>query len=128
AELKKGKALEQRAKRESDRLQTLLNHTLEGVITIDETGIIQNFNAASVRLFGYQPEEIIGQNITQLMPAQHRKNHEHGMSRFLSSEQSTIIGQPIELGSARVFCQIQLWYCLGPGKRSHHSVCSSQIG
>lgn len=97
AELQKGKALEQRAKRESDRLQTLLNHTLEGVITIDETGIIQNFNAASVRLFGYQPEEIIGQNITQLMPSQHRKNHEHGMSRFLSSEKSTIIGQPVEL-------------------------------
>ncbi len=38
AELQKGKALEQRAKRESDRLQTLLNHTLEGVITIDENG------------------------------------------------------------------------------------------
>lgn len=97
AELEKGKALEEKAKRESERLQTLLNHTLEGVITIDETGVIQNFNAASVRLFGYQPEEIIGQNITRLMPAQHRHHHENGMSRFLSTEQSKIIGQPVEL-------------------------------
>ncbi|AFI83628.1 myristoyl transferase [Methylophaga nitratireducenticrescens] len=96
-ELQKGKVLEEQAKRESERLQTLLNHTLEGVITIDETGIIQNFNAASVQLFGYQPEEIIGQNITQLMPVQHREHHEHGMARFLSTEQPTIIGQPVEL-------------------------------
>jgi PAS domain S-box-containing protein len=97
AELSKGKALEEKAKRESERLQTLLNNTLEGVITIDETGVIQNFNVASVRLFGYQPDEIIGQNITRLMPAQHRHNHENGMSRFLSTEQSKIIGQPVEL-------------------------------
>ncbi|MDO8826298.1 ABC transporter substrate-binding protein [Methylophaga sp.] len=97
AELEKGKLLEDKAKRESERLQTLLNHTMEGVITIDETGIIQNFNVASVRLFGYQPEEIIGQNITRLMPAQHRQHHEAGMSRFLSTEQSKIIGQPIQL-------------------------------
>lgn len=97
AELSKGKALEEKAKRESERLQTLLNNTLEGVITIDEAGIIQNFNVASVRLFGYQPDEIIGQNITRLMPAQHRHNHENGMSRFLSTEQSRIIGQPVEL-------------------------------
>jgi PAS domain S-box-containing protein len=97
AELSKGKALEEKAKRESERLQTLLNNTLEGVITIDETGAIQNFNVASVRLFGYQPDEIIGQNITRLMPAQHRHNHENGMSRFLSTEQSKIIGQPVEL-------------------------------
>lgn len=97
AELSKGKALEEKAKRESERLQTLLNNTLEGVITIDEAGVIQNFNVASVRLFGYQPDEIIGQNITRLMPAQHRHNHENGMSRFLSTEQSKIIGQPVEL-------------------------------
>lgn len=97
AELEKGKVLENKAKRESERLQTLLNHTLEGVITIDESGLIQNFNAASVRLFGYQPDEIIGQNITRLMPAQHRHHHENGMSRFLRTEQSSIIGQPVEL-------------------------------
>lgn len=97
AELKKGKLLEDKAKRESERLQTLLNHTMEGVITIDETGIIQNFNVASVRLFGYQPEEIIGQNITRLMPAQHRHHHENGMSRFLNTEESKIIGQSVQL-------------------------------
>lgn len=97
AELQKGKALEEKAKRESDRLQTLLNHTLEGVITIDESGLIQNFNAASVRLFGYQPDEIIGKNITLLIPSEHRHLHENGMTRFLKTEESNIIGQPVEL-------------------------------
>ncbi len=62
-------ALELHAKRESDRLQTLLDNTLESVITIDAAGNIQHFNHASTQRYGYHPEEIIGHNITQPMPA-----------------------------------------------------------
>lgn len=97
AELQNRKTLEDRAKRESDRLQTLLDHTLESVITIDTRGVIQSFNKASIQLYGYQPEDIIGRNITQLMPARYRSMHEQGMARFLSTEQSSIIGQAVQV-------------------------------
>lgn len=97
AELQRRKQLELHAKRESERLQTLLDHTLESVITIDATGNIQHFNKASTALYGYQPEEIIGHNITQLMPAQYRSMHEQGMARFLNTEQSKIIGQAVQV-------------------------------
>lgn len=96
-ELFKGRALEMSAKRESERLQTLLNHTLESVITIDENGIIQNFNAAAVQLFGYQADEIIGQNVTRLIPPHYHQRHQQGMSRFITTEQPRIIGQAVEL-------------------------------
>ena len=97
AELQRRKELELHAKRESDRLQTLLDNTLESVITIDAAGTIQHFNKASTELYGYQPEEIIGHNITQLMPAQYRSMHEQGMARFLNTEQSKIIGQSVQV-------------------------------
>lgn len=97
AELQNRKQLELNAKRESDRLQTLLDNTLESVITIDAAGNIQHFNKAASTLYGYQPEEIIGHNITQLMPAQYRSMHEQGMARFLNTEQSKIIGQAVQV-------------------------------
>ena len=97
AELKRREALDLHAKRESDRLQTLLDNTLESVITIDAGGNIQHFNHASTQLYGYQPEEIIGHNITQLMPAKYRPMHEQGMARFLNTKQSKIIGQSVQV-------------------------------
>ncbi len=97
AELQRRKALELHAKRESDRLQTLLDNTLESVITIDAAGNIQHFNHASTQLYGYQPEEVIGHNITQLMPAKYRPMHEQGMARFLKTEQSQMIGRAVQV-------------------------------
>lgn len=96
-ELHKRRDLEASARHESLRLQTLLDSTIDSVITINQAGIIENYNKAAVKLFGYEPNEIIGQNITRLMPASYRDMHKLGMARFLSTEQSRIIGQAVEL-------------------------------
>lgn len=96
-ELRKREELEAAARQESLRLQTLLDNTIDSVITINHQGIIENYNKASIALYGYQPEEVIGQNITMLMPASYRDLHKLGMSRFLSTEQSRILGKPVEV-------------------------------
>lgn len=96
-ELRKREELEAAARHESLRLQTLLDNTIDSVITINHHGIIENYNKASIALYGYQPEEVIGQNITMLMPASYRDLHKLGMSRFLSTEESRILGQPVEV-------------------------------
>ncbi len=96
-ELRKREELEAEARHESLRLQTLLDNTIDSVITINHLGIIENYNKASIALYGYQPEEVIGQNITMLMPAHYRDMHKLGMSRFLSTEQSRILGKPVEV-------------------------------
>lgn len=96
-ELENRSALEATAKQESLKLQTLLDNTIDSVITIDGNGIIVSFNKASVQFYGYEADEIIGQNITALMPASYRDMHKLGMSRFLSTDESRIIGKPIEL-------------------------------
>lgn len=95
--LRKREELETAARHESLRLQTLLDNTIESVITINHHGVIENFNKASITLFGYRPEEVIGQNVTMLMPASYRDLHKLGMSRFLATEQSRILGQAVEV-------------------------------
>lgn len=47
-------------------LRTLLDHMLDGVMTIDSCGVIQMFNSAMQKMTGYQPEEMIGQNVRKL--------------------------------------------------------------
>lgn len=96
-ELRDRKALEASARHESLRLQTLLDNTIDSVLTINQSGIIENYNKASVQLFGYQPDEVIGENITMLMPASYRDLHKLGMARFLSTEETRIIGKPVEV-------------------------------
>lgn len=96
-ELTNRSALETKAKQESLRLQTLLDTTIDSVITIDSNGIIVSFNKASSKLYGYKPEEIIGQNITELMPASYRDMHKLGMARYLSTNESHIIGSPVQV-------------------------------
>jgi PAS domain S-box-containing protein len=47
-------------------LRTLLDHMLDGVMTIDHYGVIQMFNSAMQKMTGYQADEIIGQNVRKL--------------------------------------------------------------
>lgn len=96
-ELEKRQKLEAMARHESLRLHSLLDNTIDSVITINHLGIIENYNKASIQLYGYQPEEVIGQNITMLMPDSYRDRHKLGMARFLSTEQSRFLGKPVEL-------------------------------
>lgn len=81
------------ALRESEgRLRAILEHAIEGIITIDEKGIVKIFNNAAERIFGYGPEEIIGNNIRILMPEPHRSKHDGYLEDYLRTGHAKIIG------------------------------------
>ena len=55
-----------------ERLRAILETAVEGIITIDERGLIESMNPAAVKIFGYKPSEVLGKNVNILMPSPSR--------------------------------------------------------
>jgi PAS domain S-box-containing protein len=93
---------EESALRYSEENYRLLVETApDAVISIDERGAILFANPATVRIFGYDPTELIGKPLTVLMPEFLRKLHEKGFSRYLATGQRHINWQGTELTALR---------------------------
>jgi two-component system, LuxR family, sensor kinase FixL len=93
ARVKAPRGSAQRAWMESEeRLRAILQTAVEGIITIDEHGIIESMNPAAEQLFGWQAAEMIGQNIKLLMPAPYREEHDTYLSNYVRTGQARIIG------------------------------------
>jgi two-component system sensor kinase FixL len=73
-------------------LRAILETSPDGLITIDEDGIIQSFNPAAERMFGYQAIEVIVRNVSCLMPAPYREEHDRYLERFRRTGEKRIIG------------------------------------
>ena len=72
--------------RESEgRLGALIDNTVDGIITIDETGRIESFNAAAERMFGFAAAEVIGGSVNGLMPPPFREEHDAYIKTYLEA-------------------------------------------
>ncbi|SNY53342.1 PAS domain S-box-containing protein/diguanylate cyclase (GGDEF) domain-containing protein [Arsukibacterium tuosuense] len=86
------------SKKLSEKLQieslhnALFDAAVDGIITINKTGIIDSFNKAAERLFGYMKEEVIGQNIKVLMPSPYREAHDGYLHNYAMGGTAQIIG------------------------------------
>ncbi|WP_040397990.1 sensor histidine kinase [Cesiribacter andamanensis] len=79
------------------RLKAIIETAIDGIITIDSRGIIETVNPAAARIFGYQPQEIIGQNIKILMPEPDHSQHDGYMQNYLRTGEAKIIGKGREV-------------------------------
>jgi two-component system, LuxR family, sensor kinase FixL len=83
----------ERALRARERhLQSILETVPDAMIVIDEQGLMQSFSTAAERLFGFQASEVIGHNVSLLMPEPDRSRHDGYLERYRSTGERHIIG------------------------------------
>ncbi|MDT8375460.1 MAG: response regulator [Mariprofundaceae bacterium] len=79
--------------RESEgRIHALIDNLVDALITIDEQGIVQSFNPAAERTFGYLADEVIGRNVGMLMPEPFRHEHDDYLKSYLTTGKKKLIG------------------------------------
>jgi two-component system sensor kinase FixL len=74
------------------RLQSIIDTVIDGIIVIDERGVIELANPAAAELFEYSQEEMVGNNISMLMPSPHQEAHDGYLRSYLRTGHAKIIG------------------------------------
>jgi len=72
--------------------QTLIGTAVDGIMVIDEVGRVRVYSKACETLFGYMPDEVIGQNVKMLMPEPYRAEHDGYIARYKKTGEKRIIG------------------------------------
>ncbi|MET1256409.1 PAS domain S-box protein [Aliikangiella maris] len=83
---------EQALRDQAEHTLAILNNMVDGLITIDEHGIIDSVNPTSEKIFGYTIQEMQGQNIKMLMPSPHRENHDDYLKNYQNGGIPKVIG------------------------------------
>ena len=83
---------EEALRNREDHLRSILDTVPDAMIVIDAVGAIQSFSRAAERLFGYPGTEVIGRNVSILMPEPDRGRHDCYLERYRSTGERRIIG------------------------------------
>ena len=73
-------------------LASILETIPDAMIVIDEAGLIRLFSHAAERLFGWRADQVIGRNVSMLMPSPYREQHDGYMQRYYRTGERRIIG------------------------------------
>lgn len=73
-------------------LKAIIENAIDGIITINNYGIIESINPAACNLFQYSPGEVIGKNISVLMPSPDKELHDGYINRYQNTGEPHIIG------------------------------------
>ena len=73
-------------------LRSILATVPDAMVVIDERGHILSFSAAAERMFGYREDEVLGENVSMLMPSPDRERHDSYLSNYMTTGERKIIG------------------------------------
>ena len=85
----------------AERLDAIINTTVDGIIVIGQGGKIEAFNRGAERLFGYSESEVLGRNVNMLMPSPYHEEHDGYLQRYQRTREATIIGTGREVSGRR---------------------------
>ena len=76
-----------------EEIRALVENIPDGIVALDQNAKIVSFNPAAETIFGYSVEEVVGENITILMPESYRKKHTSSFKRYLQTGEAKLIGK-----------------------------------
>jgi two-component system CheB/CheR fusion protein len=74
------------------RLRTTLDTAADAIITIDESGLVHSFNRTAEKMFGYSAAEVMGKNVSMLMPPPYSQEHDSYLARYRATGVARLIG------------------------------------
>ena len=83
------------------RLRAIIDTAVDAIVVIDEKGLIQSINPATERIFGYKPSEVVGKNVSLLMPERDGAVHDKFIAAYLRTGKAKIIGTGREVDHRR---------------------------
>lgn len=77
---------------EEEEYKVMVNTAVDAIITIGERGIIERFNLAAERIFGYTEAEVVNKNVSMLMPPPYREAHDGYLAQYMHTDEKKVIG------------------------------------
>ncbi|AKJ27972.1 diguanylate cyclase [Caldimonas brevitalea] len=93
--------LSRQARESEARLRNVIDSTVDGIVTVDSGGRIAGINAAAVRMFGYTEAELVGREVTVLMPPAEMQRHGELLRAYLAGEAVLAHASTLELVGLR---------------------------
>ena len=100
-DLTKRAQLEDELRSSEARWRSVIDSAVDGIVVIDAHGRVEAFNPAAVRLFGYEEYEVVGRNVSMLMPSPYHEEHDTYLARHLATGVQKIIGTGREVMGLR---------------------------
>jgi PAS domain S-box-containing protein len=93
---------EKELKRSEARKAAIMDSALDCIVTIDHEARITEFNPAAERTFGYQSDAVVGRQMADvIIPPALRSKHREGLSRYLATGESRMLGKRLEMTAVR---------------------------
>lgn len=87
--------------KKEQQLSAIVQAATDGLVTIDEAGTVLSYNPACEKMFGYEADEMLGENIKRLMPKQIADQHDGYLSTYHRTKEAKIIGIGREMVARR---------------------------
>ena len=83
------------------KLAAIVETAAEGIVTVDSRGIVESMNRAAEQMFGYRNDEILGRNVSLLLPAPYREELDSYIARHIEPGHAKVIGLRQEVSGQR---------------------------
>jgi two-component system sensor kinase FixL len=84
--------IEDALRKSEERVRSIVESAVDAIVVIDDRGLIQAFNPSAERLFGYPASDVLGRNVSMLMPSPDREQHNGYLQHYLTTGEQKIIG------------------------------------